>query len=45
MKNVYLIELLVQNCVSNLILNKRCLGCHQCLADAATSAQVMVRLG
>lgn len=43
--NMYLIELLVQNCVRNLMLDKRCFNCHQCLADAATAAEVMVRLG
>lgn len=44
-KNVYLMELLVQNCVSNLIVNKRCLNYHQCLAVAATVAKGMGRLG
>lgn len=45
MKNMYLIELLVQNRVRTLMLGRRCLNCHQCLADAATVAEVMVSLG
>lgn len=42
---MYLMEVLVQMCVSNLILSKRCLNYHRCLADAATFAEGMERLG
>lgn len=44
-KTMYLMQLLVQNCLSNLILNKRCLNYHQCLADVATFAEGGGKLG